>query len=161
MSDELPIKYKMHYHVRRSIGANWAKNAKFIDKSTIYQVAEYAEYASNFDQFSDIYPTFTIETSGEVKSESTFGDVGRGHFGNRQFQTNLFNSSDFNQKLLVSSYKNDLMFDVGAQIGIDLKKDARKLYLRPFAIGWIYSVGARWRTLNLSFNLTGITFHPK
>lgn len=151
----------MEYHAKRNIGANWSINAKFVDNSTVYEVVKYTEYAPNIDKFIEIYPMFTIETSGEAKSASTFGDVGSGSFGNRQYVTSLFNSTDFRQKLLVSSYKNNFMFDVGAQIGIELKKDDNKLYLRPFVNGWIYSVGARWRDLNLSFNLTKITFQPK
>lgn len=151
----------MQYHVKRTIGAHWSKNVKFIDDSTIYEVVEYTDYAPNMDKFIELYPTFTLETSGEAKSVSTIGDVGSDQFGKLQFPTNLFNSTDFKQKLLVSSYKNDLMFDVGAQIGVDLKKDDKKLYLRPFVNGWIYSVGARWRDLNLKFDLTKITFEPK
>lgn len=151
----------MAYHAKRNIGANWSKTARFIDNSTIYEVVDYTEYAPNIDKFIEIYPTFTIETNGEAKSVSTLGDVGSEQFGNRQFPTNLFNNTDFTQKLLVSSYKNDLMFDVEVQIGIDLKKDDKKLYLRPFVNGWIYSVGARWRNINLSFDLTKITFQPK
>lgn len=151
----------MQYHAKRSIGSNWSKTVKFIDNSTVYEVAEYTEYAPNIDKFIEIYPTFTLETSGEANSPQTFGDVGYEHFGKREFQTSLFNSTDFQQKLLVSSYKNDLMFDVGVQIGIELKKDDTKLYLKPFVNGWIYSVGARWRDLNFSFDLTRITFQPK
>lgn len=151
----------MEYHVKRNIGANWSKTARFRDDSTVYEVVEYTEHAPNIDKFIEIYPTFRLETSGEAKSVSTFGDVGSERFGRRQFPTNLFNSTNFRQKLLVSSYKNDLMFDVEAQIGIDLKRDDKKLYLRPFVSGWIYSVGARYRDLNLCFDLTKISFQPK
>lgn len=150
----------MRYHAERNIGANWSKTAKFVDDSTTYEVVKFTEYAPNFEKFNEIYPFFTIQTSGEAKSQATFGDVGQEHFGSRQFQTSLFNSIEFRQKLLVSQYKNNLMFDVGAQIGVELKKDNKKLYLKPFVYGWIYSVGARWRNLNLSFNLTKITFQP-
>lgn len=151
----------MQYHAKRTIGANWSKTVKFIDDSRVYKVIEYTKYAPNIEKFIEIYPTFTIETSGEANSNATFGNVGFEHFGRRQFPTRLFNSTDFNQKLLVSAYKNNLMFDVSVQMGIKLKKDAKKLYLKPFVNGWIYSVGARWRELNLSFNLTKVTFQPK
>lgn len=150
----------MQYHTNRTIGANWSKTAKFSHDSKMY-VIQYTGFAPNIDKFIEMYPTFTIETSGEAKSKETFGDVGHGHFGNRQFQTSLFNCTDFSQQLLVSSYKNNLMFDAGVQIGVELKRDNKKLYLIPFVNGWIYSVGARWRELSLSFNLTKITFHPK
>lgn len=161
MPDEFPITYKVGYHVKQNIGAHWSKTSRFVDASTVYEVVEYTEYAPNINKFIELYPTFTLETSGEAKSASTFGDVGSEHFGKREFPTNLFNSTNFRQKLLVSSYKNDLMFDVEAQIGIDLKRDDKNLYLRPFVSGWIYSVGARFRDLNLGFDLTKITFHPK
>lgn len=151
----------MKYHAKRNIGANWSKTAKFVDDSTIYEVVDYTEYAPNIDKFIEMYPTFMIETSGQAKSVSTLGDVGSESFGNLQFPTSLFNSTDFTQKLLVSSYKNDLMFDVEVQIGIYLKRDDKKLYVKPFVSAWIYSVGARWRNLNLSFDLTKITFQPK
>lgn len=161
MPDEFPIPYKVDYHVKRNIGANWSKTSRFVDDSTVHAVVDYTEYAPNIDKFIELYPTFTLETSGEAQSRSTFGDVGSEHFGRLEFPTNLFNSTNFRQKLLVSSYKNDLMFDVEAQIGIDLKRDDKYLYLRPFVSGWIFSVGARHRDLKLSFDLTKITFQPK
>lgn len=156
-----PISYTMHYQVGRIISANWSTTAKFNDYSTTYPVVEYTEYAPNIEKFIEMFPTFTIETSGEAKSGSAFGDVGTGHFGTVQFETIHFNNKDFNLKHMVYAHKNHFTFDVGAEIGINIKKDDKKLYLQPFINGWIYSVGAYWRELRLGLSVTKITFHPK
>lgn len=151
----------MHYNAGRIIAANWSTTAKFVDYSTTYPIVEYTDYAPNIEKFIEKYPTFTVETSGEASSGSTFGDVGRGHFGSVQFETIHFNSKDFNRRHIVNAHKNHFTFDVGAEIGIGIKKDDKKLYLQPFINGWIYSVGAYWRDLHLAFSMTKITFHPK
>lgn len=155
-----PITYDMQYHAKRTIGANWSQTAKFVDNSTMY-VIKYSEYAPSIDKFIEMYPTFTIDAIGLANSKETIDEVGYGDFGNRPFQTTLFKGTDFIRRLLVSSYKKDIMFEAEAQMGIELKSDDHKLYLIPFVNGRIYSVGARWRKLNLNFNFNRITFVPK
>lgn len=151
----------MRYYGGQIIAANWSTTAKFSDYSTTYPIVEYTDFAPNIEKFIEKYPTFTVETSGEASSGSTFGDVGRGQFGTLQFETLHFNSKDFNRRHIVFAHKNHFTFDVGAEIGIGLKKDDKKLYLQPFINGWIYSVGAYWRDLHLALAVTKITFHPK
>lgn len=64
--------------------------------------------------------------------------VGKGHFGTVQFETIHFNSTDFNRRHIVYAHKNHFTFDVGAEIGIGLKKDNKKLYLQPFIISKLF-----------------------
>lgn len=157
----MPLSYTMHYNEGRIISANWSTTSKYSDYSTTYPVLEYTEYAPNMDKFIEMYPTFSVETSCRAKSDSTFGDVGKGHCGTTQFETIHFNSKEFKRKYLVLSHSNHFAYDVGAEIGIQIKKDDKKLYLQPFINGWIYSAGAYWRSLELALSATKITFHPK
>lgn len=151
----------MHYNEGRIISANWSTTSKYSDYSTTYPVVDYAEYAPNIEKFIEMYPLFTVETGGKARSDSTFGDVGKGRFGAVQFETIHFNSKDFIRKYIVFSHSNHFTFDVGAEIGIRLKRDDKRLYLQPFINGWIYSVGAYWRSLELALSVTKITFYPK
>lgn len=126
-----------------------------------YPVVKYSDYAPDIESFIKKYPYFTVQTYGEAKSESTFGDVGSGHFGALTFETINFNSPDYRDIYFVNSWLNHFTFDVGVGIGIGVKLDGQYLYLRPFVNGWIYSVGAYWRCLDLGLGMTSITFHPK
>lgn len=151
----------MQYYAGRILSAKWLITSRFSDYSTTYPVVEFTDYAPNIEKFIEMYPTFTVESSGLAKSESTFGDVGKGHFGIVQFETKHFNSNDFNRRYIVYSHKNNFTFNVGAEIGIALKKDDKKLYLQPFVNGWIYSLGIYRRELSLVLSVTKIIFHPK
>lgn len=94
------------------------------------------------DKFIEIYDTFTIGTLGTAYSKETFGDIGKGKFGPRTFETKHVNNHDFKRKHLVFKYSNDGPFDIRAEIGIGLKRMGTKLYLQPIINSWMYSTGA-------------------
>lgn len=151
----------MRYYAGQNIGANWSTTERYSDYSMQYPVVEYTNYTANIDQFIEKYPTVTIETDGRAVSKSTFGDVGRGHFGSLTFETINFKNDKYFNKYIVSSHLNHFTFDVGVEIGVGFKFDGKILYLRPFINGWIYSVGAYWRYLEFSLSVTQVTFNPE
>lgn len=122
---------------------------------------EYSDYAISFEKFIEKYPYFTVETSGLAKSDSTFGDVGKGNFGTILFETKFFNTTDFNRKYIIYLHKKHFTFAVGTEIGIGFKKDDKNLYIQPFVNGWIYSFGGYRRELSLALSVTKISFKPK
>lgn len=126
-----------------------------------YPVVTYTEYAPTLEQFIERYPYVTIETTGRAYSEETFGDVGKDHFGTLTFETMHFMNKEYHDLTIVSAYLNHFTFDVGVEIGVGFKNDGYKLFIRPFCNGWIYSVGATWRSLDFGLGVTSITFHPK
>lgn len=156
------ITYNMKYSWFWSISANWSTTSRNSDYSTEYPViADFTVYSPTIERFVEDYPYFTVETYGQAVSETTFGDVGAGRFGTLTFETINFKSADYRDQHIVSSRQNHFTFDVGVDIGVGFKTDGNKLLLRPFTNGWIYSVGAKWRTLDFGLGVTSITFHPK
>lgn len=155
------ITYKLNYYQFWTLSANWSSTERHSDYSMSYPVVKYTDYALSLDEFIEKYPTFTAETTGKAVSESTFGDVGKGHFGTLLFETILFKNSNYYYKHIVTAHKNAFSYDVGVEIGLGCKNDGKILYLRPFINGWINSVGAYTRTLEFGLGVTKITFYPK
>lgn len=162
-ADDTPITYKMSYNWFWRIGANWSTTSKKSDRSVEYPVVRYTEYASSLEKFAEKYPYFTVETYGRAESQETFGAPCNGHFGTRRFETINFilSNGTYRDLSICSSHLNHSAFDVGVEIGLGVKYDAEKLYLRPQCNGWIYSVGMKWRYLNFGLGVTSITFHPR
>lgn len=153
----------MRYNWYKGFGANWSTTMKDRDLSMEYPVVKYTDHANNLEKFVEKYPHFTVETAGQAYSEETFGDIGHGQFGTKSFETINFilSNGDYRVLQIVWAHSNHFTYDVGVEIGLGVKSDAEKLYLRPQCNGWIYSVGARWRYLHFGLEVTSITFHPK
>lgn len=163
---ELQVRERITYNLKYSwfwcISSNWSTTSKKSDWSTQYPVVtDFTNYAPTIERFIEEYPYVTIQTSGKAVSDSTFGDVGAGRFGELTFETIHFNSADYHDLPIVTSHKSHFTFNVGVNIGVGFKTEGYKLFLRPYTNGWIYSVGARWRELEFGLGVTSITFHPK
>lgn len=171
-----PITYEMNYDSGlQNIGASWSSTARY--RYCPYSpVVTYTEYTADYPVFEDSdkinngiylnefiekYPTVTIVTEGGAVSDSTFGDIGRGKFGNLTFSTNNFKHDDFFDVYIVSNHWKQCVFDVGVEISIGFQKSGKILCLRPCVNGWIYSVGAYWRDLKFYLKVKSITFNPK
>lgn len=140
------------------MGASWSATARNWDYSKSYPVVDYTHHALNLEEFIDYYPLVTIETTGKAISNSTFGDVGRGCFGTRTFETRNFLNTDYHNEFIVKARENFIVYAVGAEIGVGFKRVGDELYVRPFINGWIYSAGDNWRTLSFGLAVTRITF---
>lgn len=151
----------MRYYEFQKIGANWSTTARFSDYSMSYPVVDYTKYAHSLDEFLDKYRYVKIETNGRAVSWSTFGDVGKGHFGTLTFETILFNHTEYYNKVIVNAHLDNSAFNVGVEIGLGFKVKGNRLYLRPFINGWIYSGGMNWRYLDFGLEVTSITFYSE
>ncbi|KAK0179396.1 hypothetical protein PV327_005153 [Microctonus hyperodae] len=159
-----PIVRTIDFHRNRELSASWGGTASEFCPCPKIFVLNYKEYADTFEEFMQNYPNFTLNTYGEVISDSTFGDVGKNKFGKLSYVTDYFIADDtgyYTEIVLANAWKS-FAYSVSVNIRIGfLIKGYTNLYLLPYLFGEITSQGAYNRNLVMGLNIDTITFHPK
>lgn len=151
----------MNFNWFWKFGAKESSTSRRSDYSHSYEVVDCTKYGLKVEEFIERYPYVTVETDGEVKPETIFGDEMEEKFGTLKFASQNFNHEKYHNEYIVAAHKNDSTLDVGAEIGLGFGNEDNKLYLRPFLNGWIYSVGHHAKYLEFGLRVDSITFHPK
>lgn len=102
-----------------------------------------------------------IDSVGEAKSRSTFGDEGEGSFGPLTFETMNFDYNGYSNEYAVHKIQTQSTYTIGVKIGFGVKRERDLLYFRPFIHGWIYNEDTNSIILNFGLGVTSITFLPK
>lgn len=151
----------MNYNEFWRIRANNGNSKKHIDYSKSYTIVNFTEYANSFYEFIEKYPKFVIDTVGEAKSKSTFGDASEGCFGPLTFETINFDCNGFYNEYAVHKIQSKSFYTVGVKIGFGFKRGKDLMYFRPFIHGWIYNEDTNLITLSFGLGVASIIFLPK
>lgn len=125
-------------------------------------VLDYKEYADTFEEFRKKYPTFTLDTHGVARSESTFGDVAKYKFGQLTYPTSYFIADEdgYYENIVDKSDEKSFAFEVNAKIKIGFSSKGSILFLHPYVTGKLVSHGFSERDLKLGLHIYTITFNP-
>lgn len=151
----------MNYNEFWRIKANNGNRMKHFDYSKSYTIVNVTGYANNFYEFIEKYPIFVIDSVGQAKSTSTFGDAGDGCFGPLIFETMNFDYNGYYNEYAVHKIQSQSTHTVGVKIGFGFKRERDLLYFRPFIHGWIYNEDVKLISLSFGLGVTSITFLPK
>ncbi|KAK0179397.1 hypothetical protein PV327_005154 [Microctonus hyperodae] len=158
-----PIVRTIDFHHNINLGAWWSGTTTEDCPCPEIFVLDYKEYADTFEKFRKNYPKFTLDTYGEARSDSTFGDAGKKKFGKRSYQTDYFTADDngYYAEIVKANARENFAYSVSVDIEIGFLKKGTNLYLLPYLVGEITSHGVYVRNLAIGLNIDTITFHPK
>ncbi|KAK0169529.1 hypothetical protein PV327_011515, partial [Microctonus hyperodae] len=134
-----PIGRIVNFHRNLILVATWSATSTKKDPIPERFVLNYTEYADTFEEFRQNYPSFIINTYGEARSDSTFGDVGKNKFGERSYQTSCFVADDngYYDEIVEASKSKTSAYSVSVSIKIGFLKRGTNLYLLPYMNGKI------------------------
>ncbi|KAK0077741.1 hypothetical protein PV325_003489 [Microctonus aethiopoides] len=158
-----PIVRRINFDRNINLEASWSGTIRKNDRIPNLFVLDYTEYADTFKEFRKKYPNFALSMSSEARSDSTFGEMTGDKFDDMSFTTSFFVADDngYYRDILIAEATKTFSYSVNAIIKMGFLRKGTNLFLLPYMYGQITSHGAYNRNLEISLNISSITFHPK
>ncbi|KAK0160013.1 hypothetical protein PV328_007461 [Microctonus aethiopoides] len=157
------IRY-LNYTDYQTISASLSQTKNYF-QSSFYFIFDFKNYANSFSEFEKKYPLFIMTTSGKAVSNSTFGDVGKNHFGPLTLSTNEFvNKKRPSGYVVLNEFADKWStYHVNARMGIYffIEHHSTKLRATPYLSGTLTSHGLYTRSLDFGWTIETIVFIPK